>query len=48
MEMSQDIGGPNRGSGAGAGAELSRSWIYQPELGYVADQTKGVAGLKLE
>ena len=43
MEKSLAIDGPNRGSGAGAGAELSRSWIYQPELGYVADQTKGVA-----
>jgi len=48
MEMSLAIDGPDRGSGAGAGAELSRSWIYQPELGYIADQTKGVARLKPE
>jgi len=48
MEMSLAIDGPDRGSGAGAGAELSRSWMYQPELGYIADKAKGVAGLKLE
>jgi len=46
MEMSLAIDGPDRGSGAGA--ELSRSWMYQPELGYIADKAKGVAGLKLE
>jgi len=48
MEMSLAIDGLDRGSGAGAGAELSRSWMYQLELGYVADKAKGVAGLKPE
>jgi len=36
------------GAGAGAGAELSQSWIYHPELGYVADKAKGAARLKPE
>ena len=48
IEMSRAIGGPDRGSGARAGAELSQSWIYRPELGYIADKAKGVAGLKPE
>jgi len=48
MEMSLAIDGPDRGSRAGAGAELSWSWIYQPELGYITDKAKGVAGLKPE
>jgi len=48
MEMSLAIGGPDRGSGAGAGADFSRSWMYHLELGYIADKAKGVARLKLE
>ena len=31
-----------------AGAELSQSWMYQLELGYIADKAKGVARLKPE
>jgi len=28
--------------------QSSWSWIYHPELGYIADKAKGVAGLKPE
>ena len=38
----------SRGSARAEGGRSSRSWIYQPELGYVADKAKGVAGLKPE